>query len=584
MDTRQFSDRLSPDLKRVTRRFPLAVVFALAATLVAVNQANTIFYLPEEDGLRLFGGAVTGFILALAGVLFSESRPAQRISGLVLAYLVPLASPFIFQIRDENWVVLPLLPVAALMWLSVSAYTRFGSADARNDIQNRFWWLNQRAVISGAVAILAAIVFFIGVLAIDRSLDLLFGIEIWDLMLQWVLPVVYCLFVPVYWLAALPELDDYESEVLDKPDFLTQAIGFVGQFILTPLLAIYALILAAYAVQIAVTQTLPVGVLGWLVMAFVVTGAANWLVLYPGFVRSRFLARFFRLTWFWATLVPLFLFALGLFVRVDAYGLTPERVLLIAGGAWALVLALVYLLPGGRGDIRLMPALAGLAFLALSLGPFNVLSLPLIDQAQRFETALAAAQAEDGPGWTSDLAEKARGALEYLDRFEDGEARLAPILERQGFDAETASGSVSAIAEAIGLPEEPREPGSLSLTRSRPPFAAVSVEGTPYFLGDVTAHTGAYPRIQAGLALGVAEQMLRVVVDGSEDDPLEVDLSDWLDRQAGQTDVTDPVIDFALGPRKFRLVTRTVQTEPADPDGPDRIIYLAGWLFSDQPE
>ena len=584
MDIRQLSDRLSPDLMRVTRRFPLAVLFALAATLVAINQANNIFYLPEEDGLRLFGGAVTGFILALAGVLFSESRPTQRIWGLVLAYLVPLASPLIFQIRDENWVVLPLLPVAALMWLSVSAFSRFGNVDERNDIQNRFWWLNQRVVISGTIAILAAIVFFVGVLAIDRSLDLLFGIEIWDLMVQWVLPIVYCLFVPVYWLAALPKLDDYDPEVLDKPDFLTQAIGFVGQFILTPLLAIYALILAAYAVQIAVTQTLPVGVLGWLVMAFVVTGAANWLVLYPGFVRARFLARFFRLTWFWATLVPLFLFALGLFVRVDAYGLTPERLLLIAGGVWALVLTFVYLLPGGRGDIRLMPALAGLAFLALSMGPFNVLSLPLIDQAQRFETALAAAQAEGRPGWTPVLAEKARGALEYLDRFEDGEARLKPIFERQGLDAKAASGSVAAISELIGLPEEPREEGDLAITRTRPPFKTVSVEGTPYFLGDVTAHTGASPPVQAGLVLGLAERMLRIGTDGSEDDALEVDLSDWLDRQAGQTDVTDPVIDFALGPRKFRLVVRVVQIEPVAPGGPQKIDYLAGWLFSDRIE
>ena len=584
MDFRQLSDWLSPDLARVTRRFPLPVLFALAATLVAINQLSTIVHIPEEEGLRLFGGMVTGFVLALAGALFAESRPGQRAAKLVLAYLMPLAAPFVFQIRDETLVVLPLLPIAAVMWLSVSAFTRIGSGAERGDIQNRFWWLNQRAVISGAIAILAAIVFFFGVLAIDRSLDLLFGIEIWDLMAQWVLPIVYCLLVPVYWLAALPELDGYDAEALEKPDFLTQAIGFVGQFILTPLLAIYAVILAAYAVQIAVTQTLPVGVLGWLVMAFVITGAANWLVLHPGFVRSRFLARFFRLTWFWATLVPLFLFALGLFVRVDAYGLTPERLLLVAGGIWALVLTLVYLVPGGRGDIRLMPALAGLALLLLSIGPFNLLSLPLGDQAQRFETALAAAEDDNGAGWTPELVKKAHGALDYLDRSEAGEAYLARVLQRYGFDEDAASGSVAAIAELVGLPDAPREDRSVSITRSRPPFQAVSVEGTPYFLGDVTAHTGAYPPVQVGLTLGVAEKLLRIGIDGSESDPLEIDLTNWLERQGGQTDVTDPVIDFTLGERRFRLVVRMVQTEPAAPGGPDAIVYLAGWLFSDRAE
>jgi hypothetical protein len=48
-----------------------------------------------------------------------------------------------------------------------------------------------------------------------------------------------------------------------------------------PLLVIYALILLAYAAQIAITQKLPQGMIGWMVLGFVVTGAATWLIVHP---------------------------------------------------------------------------------------------------------------------------------------------------------------------------------------------------------------------------------------------------------------------------------------------------------------
>ena len=582
MDMHKIAGWLSPDVTRVARRFPLAVLFALAATLVALTQANSVFHLDEETALRLFGGVATGFVLALAGALFAESRPELRRTGAVLAYLVPLAALPVYLFGTESWVVLPLLSIAALMWLSVSAATQLGRGVDRRDMENRFWWLNQRAAISGSIALLAGAVFFLGLLAIDRSLDLLFGIEIWNLMAQWVLPIVLCLFLPVYWLAALPRLEDFDAEVKGASDFLNHAIGFVGQFVLTPLLAIYALILLAYAGQIAITRTLPVGVLSWLVMAFVITGAANWLVLHPSFARARPMARFFRVTWFWATLLPLFLFALGLFVRIDAYGLTPERLLLVAGGIWAALLTLSYL--GGRGDIRLMPALAGLAFLLLALGPFNIVALPLNDQAQRFEAALAEAQAEGGPGWTKDLAGKARGALDYLDRFEAGMSRLAPILERRGYDPDLATKSTSAIAEAIALPEAERDDAAVSMTLSRPPSAPVSVAETPIFLGEVTALTGDYPSELAGMTFGVVGTALRVAPADQPDAAVDVPLADWLARQGDEADLSEPQIDFVIDGRAFRLVVGTVQLNPRISGGPERIEYLTGYLFSDRPE
>ncbi len=582
MNLKPIARLLSPDLFAVLRRFPLAIVFAAAATLILVVYLNRFTPLDEEEALRLFAGAVTGFVLALAGRLFAESRPEMARAGLILSYLVPLVVAPLFEIRSTQWLALPALPVAALMWLSVSGFTRFGAGAERRGFEDRFWWLNQRAVIAGAIAVAASFLLSVGLFAIDSSLDLLFGISVWDFLADWVLPIVFCLLAPAYWLATLPRLEDYDDDALGKPDFLTRAIGLVGQFILTPLLTIYALILVAYAVQIAVTRTLPVGTLGWLVLSFVVVGAANWLILHPGFVRDEVLSRFFRRIWFWATILPLILFAIGVFVRVDAYGLTPERMLLIAGGVWAALLALFYLLPGGRGDIRLIPSLAGLCFVVLGFGPFNLLAAPGMDQAHRFETALAP-QERGGPDWTPEQAARARGALDYLTSSVGDRARLDAILAAHGYAPDDLPTTGAGIAKMIGLPSQARVPASTNETLERGPGQVENVAQTPYFIGTVAASPRAGRSQTEGLRLSLSGQTLIAVATDRQGLTSETDLSDWLDRQAVGGTLSDPAIDFVLGGRRYRLVTRTVQID-RPPEAPARILYLSGWLFSDRAE
>src|SRR5690606_18803673 len=144
-----------------------------------------------------------------------------------------------------------------------------------------------------------------GMVAIERSLSVLFGLEASDLFYRWVLPFTGLFLTPVYWLSTLPRVANVPPSETENADFTSTAIGFLGQFILVPLLLIYAAILLAYTVQIVITRELPQGMIGWMVLGFVVTGAGTWLVLHPRFMREKPLVRLFRRLWFWLTLVPL---------------------------------------------------------------------------------------------------------------------------------------------------------------------------------------------------------------------------------------------------------------------------------------
>ncbi|MDB5561021.1 MAG: hypothetical protein JWN11_439, partial [Hyphomicrobiales bacterium] len=429
MDIKLLLERLAPDAAATFKRFPFAILLTACATAILVAGTNDLLAENETVWGLLCAGLATGAVFSLAGTLFQESRPTLRATGFVLTYVVPLVVVALFQVRDNNWFIPYLMPIAGFLWLSVLGFTEVGRGEARENNQNRFWWLNHRAVTTAIIAGAAFGLILLGIFAIERSLAILFGFANGEIFYKWVLPIIAAFFAPLYWFTTIPRLGDFDTKALDEPDFLSRAIGFLGQFILAPLLLAYAAILLAYVVQIAATRTLPQGMLGWMVMGFTLTGAATFLVLHPPFMRGRMLVRLFRRWWFALTVLPLALFAIALWTRIDAYGLTPDRVGLVAGGLWAAVVTLVYL--AHRGDIRLIPAIAAIALLAISIGPWNIENAAFDSQSRRLDAVLTAGKIS-GPQTRPQLnpaqSDAAMSATEYLLGGDRGRLELARIL------------------------------------------------------------------------------------------------------------------------------------------------------------
>ncbi|MGV3490704.1 MAG: DUF4153 domain-containing protein [Devosia sp.] len=580
---------LAPDFVATGRRFPLAIGLALLTTAVGIMLINAPYGMRDAFWERLWLGFATAAVFAVAGAMFSESRPTARLTGLVLRYVLPLAVVALVQVRDIDWFVPWLLPAIGVLWLSVSPFTLIGRGEAREDAQNRFWWVNHQAVATAAIATVGFLIIGLGLYAIERSLTTLFGLSVGDLFYKWVLPFTGMFLVPVYWLSTLPRVTTFRKDMLEQPDFTSTAIGFLGQFVLVPLLLIYGLILLAYTVQIVVTQQLPEGMIGWMVLGFVVTGAATWLVLHPPFMRGKALTTLFRRVWFWMTLVPLALFFFAVEERVSAYGLTTDRVLLIAGGVWAAVLAALFLLR--RGDIRLIPGVAGALLLLISIGPWNYVHLPIAQQGLRLEALLAAPGANGvsfPPEWDAGQVADAGSAMAYLYRTDEGRARLNEALAPHGLDASVAKGfTPTSVMEQLGYDwPVPRESMVIRLVRDR--ASQIDVSATPIYLGQTNLFayvqgrdTDAGIDSEAGVQLTVSE-------DGSElrarlgDTETVVDMAAWLARQPDKmTDepLGEPWVDFALAGLDYRIVVNDILAT-RQVDGTRAIQSLSGELFA----
>jgi hypothetical protein len=116
-----------------------------------------------------------------------------------------------------------------------------------------------------------------------------------------------------------------------------------------------------------------------------------------------------------------------------------------AGGLWATVLAVIFLVR--RGDIRLVPMLAGAILLLLSIGPWNFINLPVAQQSARL-AALLAEPGTDGagfpPAWSAEQVADARSAVDFLRGDEDGRRRLARMFAPYGITVPTDTRSPAA--------------------------------------------------------------------------------------------------------------------------------------------
>ena len=575
---------IAPDISATLARFPLAIVLAALGTLMTIALLDDWFVQPTlEPIVRLAAGFSIGAVYATAGVLYGESAGKKSISFVILAYILPFVSIALMQVQSTDWIVSPMLLPVGLLWLSIAPFVRTLNSISSREIQNQFWWLNHRAISTAVIAGIAFGLMAVGIVALERSFALLFGVKTSKIFYDYLLPFAGMLLTPVYWLSTIPPLTDYSETDLSDPDFLSRAVGFLGQFILTPFLLLYALILLAYGVQILLTGSLPQGMLGWMVLGFTIVGAANWLVLHPKFMHTSRLVKYFRASWFWLTLVPIGLYAVAVWIRIDAYGLTTDRVGLIAGGLWAAALTLAFL-SRRFADIRLIPAIALVLLVVFSLGPWNFINGPQLHQAERLSAIIHNArpinQSVGGPyEWTEETGNMARSAINYLISTEEDNQKLDAILKREGIETRPDSLNTNSVFEALNLDtldlEEPVQPKML-----RYDTFVFDSSDTPYLLGILSLGQQTLINVNT-LSLKLDEEGLAVDFDVQGEKTFPMTL--WIDEL--QNNLTaEPVFRFSHNNVHYALVASSLVLAQDNQDALDSqtwtIRNLKGSLFS----
>ena len=372
-------------------RAPTEVALAvLAAVLLSIAiEDHGQIHTWVQFGVAIFIAlccAWTGTLLHAMHALSARARWALTIAGALCAALYMLLVGDM-QREAEGWRALMLVAAAALLTFAAPAWI---SNDESTSLRLRR--INGRMLLRLIGIGLYGLALFGGLALALAAINNLFELnlkgEIYAHVFGWITLVL------VPWVV-VGGLESY-LEPLDEVSDVARVVQRLTAFLVPPLLALYYLILVAYAIRILLTGELPKNLVSPMVLAAGLLTALAATLFDPVPHDARAGQRALR----WAPLLFLLLSPLGMWAlaaRIDQYGWTEFRllrVLLLVLLAVIAALATLELLRRRRFSLRVPPVVLGAALALAAFGPWSVQAIARRDQQDRLRTALREARVD----------------------------------------------------------------------------------------------------------------------------------------------------------------------------------------------
>lgn len=314
-------EELFKRLEQAIRMHPLEVLLSVVFSLI-----GCVYYESEYKYERL--GVALAYFPVLFLLTYTMKGLSKKKSVLRVLYCLPafLFIPFIWMKRGDIWNAsyIVSLVVTQLFYL-ISSWKR------DNDEFVRIGLRYLKALFSAAL--LAGIAYLLAI-SIYSSIQYIF--EIWqDSYRAFYTESAYLIFIggmPLLFLM-------FNQEKEEQEEGRNRLFEVLLNYVLSPALLIYAVILYLYFIKVAVLWSLPKGAVAYIVVSFVcatfiLKGCQVFLVkkYYEWFYRHASIAVLPALVMYWV----------GVYYRINQYGFTEARVYLVAVGAILTGLAVLF--------------------------------------------------------------------------------------------------------------------------------------------------------------------------------------------------------------------------------------------------
>jgi hypothetical protein len=243
---------------------------------------------------------------------------------------------------------------------------------------NGFWNYNKTLFIRVWTSILYSGVLYLGLIFALFAVNTLFSIEFHSELYLDIYIVTAGLFNTWFFVAGIPEdLNNLENDT-NYPN----GLKIFTQFVLIPLLILYLIILYAYILKIVCIWDWPKGIVSYLISGVSILGILALLLIYP-YSKSKensWIQKFSRIYYFilFPLIVVLFL---AIKMRIDAYGITINRYIIILLGIWLTLVSTYFSL--GRKNIKFIPQSLALIMVLTSFGPWGMFTVSEKSQVNR---------------------------------------------------------------------------------------------------------------------------------------------------------------------------------------------------------
>lgn len=375
---------LSSYMQRTLRRFPVAVSFMLALTvLLSVLVIKEFSETPQWIPVLMYFlsiGTVLDFVITLWGEEQKNATLYYLVKGILLflwagyctwIYFADIQSNVAFTTGNEAFIT------ALILSLPFISYIR-----EKNDL--KAWHLTLDLCVGALGSMIVTGILEAGLNGLIFGSGALFEFTPNEKAVA-IINIVCVLFLGGFlFLSLVPHGEHKHNTSLEIPRFLTGIVKWV----FLPLLCCYMLVLYVYGAMILVKWELPKGLLSWLVSAVMACYVLCYIIIYPMMVDGPSTLRKIFTRWLPALILPLLvLMSVGVVRRFMDYGITAPRLYLLTVLIWFYaVCILIMALPHKRFHWIFFSFAA--LFLLSSAQPYNYYHIGKIAVHNKIEAML----------------------------------------------------------------------------------------------------------------------------------------------------------------------------------------------------
>lgn len=371
--------------------FPVALTCSVVLTVILVSDTFGLFQFNDE----LENNAKIGFTAAFlaSGAVNLHLHATQRFPTILnhlLALLAVIAMVWLGFFNQAAMANPVFLFPGLILLVMIAPYL------LRTSTEESVWLYNARLLLAVVLSTVAGLTFGGGLNAIATSIDFLFDIEVKREFHTAIWYISFFFVGPVFGLSMTPTSFDDALKLPQPASLAGRGISVILNYVLTPLLIIYLIVLHLYAAKTLAAWTLPKGQIGWMVISFSIAITAAVLTGRPWRDRCTRVTRWLLDYWHYLLATPLILLGIGVTRRLVDYGVTPERYGLVLIGIWVVFLLASPIVL--RKQIRNVQIICTLALLLIgtSFGPWGSVGISVQSQVSRLHDLL------DTKGWIKD--------------------------------------------------------------------------------------------------------------------------------------------------------------------------------------
>ena len=330
----QIIDTKIGTLLETLKRFPFAMISSYIFTIIVMTLA-TLSYQEKEllEGYNLLNKIA--LVASIGFFLFTTIRLISRNYLLVVLGFVLLISYYIYLPDDirkfhELEMEYPIIILSLLSLMIGSPYLLHSTSNIK------FWSWAKHILFSLLLSIIFGFILFLGISGAFSITEKLFELEKTRHYVEQVGLFTLGIFGTYFFLFQLPKY----PRLLPTKEYSAIERIFT-KFILTPLFALYFIILYTYTAKTVFLWEWPKGTVSVSILLFSALAILTYLFWTPLWSKKN--EKYKNFFWF-AIIFQTFVLGVALYLRVEPYGWTNNRYMVALFGFWLFIISLYFIL------------------------------------------------------------------------------------------------------------------------------------------------------------------------------------------------------------------------------------------------